>query len=140
MKYSNSVEYNISTKLDSSGLIKLQAQLKQLENSMQQMANKKLLNPGEVAEAREQLSKLGEALGKSYDPSLGVLNFSKLRSEINATGISADKLQTAFRLGGAEGVTALSNTAKQLLNFNSGIERTSSAIDKMFVTFQNTFR
>jgi hypothetical protein len=41
LKYSNTVEYNISTKLDSSGLTKLQAQLKQVENSMQQMANKK---------------------------------------------------------------------------------------------------
>lgn len=140
MKYSNTVEYNIATKLDSSGLSQLQAQIKQVESALQRMANKKLLDPSQVVTSREQLSKFGEALTKSYNSSLGMLDFGKLRSELTDTGVQADKLQTAFRLSGAEGQQALAATAKELINFNSGMERTSSAVDKMYTTFSNTFR
>jgi hypothetical protein len=69
-----------------------------------------------------------------------MLDFSKLRAELTSTGVSADKLQTAFRLSGTEGQTALASLAKELVNFNAGVEKSNSTIDKLFTTFSNTFR
>lgn len=139
-KYSNTVEYNISTKLDSSGLTKLQAQIKQLENSMQQMSNRELLNSDKVQDARTQLEKLSAALTNSFNSSLGILDLSKFRAELDSSGVSASGLQSAFNMMGAEGQAALNGLTTQIANFNGGMERTSSAVDKVFTTFSNTFR
>ena len=140
MKYSNTVEYNISTKLDSSGLTKLQSQIKQLENSMQQMANRELLNSDKVQAAKTQLEGLNTALTNSFNSSLGILDLSKFRAELDAGGVSAKGLQSAFNMMGAEGQAALNGLTTQIANFNGGMERTSSAVDKVFTTFSNTFR
>ena len=140
MKYSNSIEYNISTKLDKSGLAQLQTQIKQVELTMQQMVNKELLNPTKVQNAREQLQGLSTALNKAFNPSLGMLDLAQFRKELSNSKVTAEGLQSAFRLTGAQGSAAFSSLAKQIGHFNSGMERTSSAVDKMFVTFQNTFR
>lgn len=69
-----------------------------------------------------------------------MLDFSKLRTELINTGVSAESLQTTFRLSGVEGQNALASLAKELVNFNAGIEKSSSSIDKIFTTFSNTFR
>lgn len=140
MKYSNTVEYNINTKLDSSGLTKLQAQIKQLENSMQQMSNRELLNSDKVQAAKTQLEGLNTALTNSFNSSLGILDLSKFRAELDSSGVSASGLQSAFSMMGAEGQAALNGLTTQIANFNGGMERTSSAIDKVFTTFSNTFR
>ena len=140
MKYSNSIEYNISTKLDKSGLTQLQTQIKQVELTMQQMANRELISAPKVQAAREQLQGLSTALTKSFNPSLGMLDLSKFRAELTESKVTAEGLQTAFSLTGAQGAQAFGTLAKQIGNFNNGIERTSSTLDKMFVTFSNTFR
>jgi len=140
MKYSNSIEYNISTKLDKSGLTQLQTQIKQVELTMQQMANKELISGSKVETAREQLQGLSSALTKAFNPSLGILDLSKFRAELTESKVTAQGLQTAFSLTGAQGAQAFGTLARQIGNFNSGFERTSSALDKMYVTFQNTFR
>ena len=140
MKYSNSIEYNISTKLDKSGLTQLQTQIKQVELTMQQMANRELISAPKVQAAREQLQGLSTALTKSFNPFLGMLDLSKFRAELTESKVTAEGLQTAFSLTGAQGAQAFGTLAKQIGNFNNGIERTSSTLDKMFVTFSNTFR
>ena len=140
MKYSNTVEYNISTKLDSSGLTKLQSQIKQLEASMQKMSNKELIDDEKISAAKTQLEGLNAALTKSFNPSLGILDLSKFRLELESSGVSAKGLQSAFSMMGAEGKAALNGLTTQIANFNGGMERTSSAVDKIFTTFSNTFR
>ena len=102
-KYSNTIEYNINTKLDSSGLTKLQTQIKQLENSMQQMSNRELIDEEKVRSARAQLEKLNTALTNSFNSSLGILDLSKFRAELDSSGVSASGLQSAFNMMGAEG-------------------------------------
>ena len=139
-KYSNSIEYNISTKLDSSGLTKLQTQIRQVEATIQQMSNKKLISDSRLEEAKTQLNGLSASLNKSFNSSLGMLDLSKFRKELNESGVTANGLQRTFNLTGAQGQQAFTSLARQIGNFNNGIERTSSNMDKMFVTFQNTFR
>ena len=140
MKYSNTIEYNINTKLDSSGLTKLQTQIKQLENSMQQMSNYEIFPSEKIQVARTQLEGLNKALTKSFDPSLGMLDLSKFRKELELSEVTATGLQSAFNMMGSEGQSALNSLTAQIANFNGGMERTSSAVDKVFTTFSNTFR
>lgn len=139
-KYSNSIEYNISTKLDSSGLTKLQTQIRQVEAAIQEMSNKKLISNSRLEEAKTQLNGLSASLNKSFNSSLGMLDLSKFRKELNESGVTANGLQRTFNLTGVQGQQAFTSLARQIGNFNNGIERTSSNMDKMFVTFQNTFR
>lgn len=140
MKYSNTVEYNISTKLDASGLTKLQSQIKQVELSLQRMGDKEFLNSDRVSEARKQLEGLSTSLTKSFNSSLGILDLSKLQTELRTAGVDAKGLGTAFNMAGSQGQAALNGLITQIGNFNGGIERTSSQIDKIFTTFSNTFR
>lgn len=139
-KYSNTIEYNISTKLDASGLTKLQSQIKQVELSLQRMGDKEFLNSDRVGEARKQLEGLNTSLTKSFNSSLGILDLSKLQKELITAGVDAKGLGTAFNMAGAQGQAALNSLVTQIGNFNGGIERTSSQIDKIFTTFSNTFR
>ena len=139
-KYSNTIEYNISTKLDASGLTKLQSQIKQVELSLQRMGDKEFLNSDRVGEARKQLEGLNTSLTKSFNSSLGILDLSKLQKELLTAGVDAKGLGTAFNMAGAQGQAALNSLVTQIGNFNGGIERTSSQIDKIFTTFSNTFR
>ena len=49
-KYSNTVEYQIRTKLDNSGITKLQAELTQLQNHITQMGAKELMPAKQVSD------------------------------------------------------------------------------------------
>ena len=140
LKYSNTIEYNINTKSNNSGLVQLQSQVKQLENSLQHMSNLQLINPDTVKEAQNQLKGLNSALTNSFDSSLGIIDLSKFKTELNNAGVSASQLQSAFRLTGAEGQKTLGSLISSISDFNGGMERTSSAVDKIFTTFSNTFR
>lgn len=140
MKYSNSIEYNISTKLDSKGITQLKTELQNLELKLQNMGNKGLLEEKTFSDARDQIHGLGDALTEAFNPSLGMLNLAKFNQELKNNGVTAQGLKTAFGQMGAEGQVAFNNLIGQLGKLDTGIIRTSSQLDKMFVTFQNTFR
>ena len=139
-KYSNTIEYNISTKLDSSGLTKLQAEIQKIELTLQKNANRGLLSPTEVEKARTQLEGLGTALSKAFNPSLGMLDLTKLQSNLKGTEITAESLGKAFQLAGTQGEIAFNDLIGQLGRLDTGLAQSNSALDKMFTTFSNTFR
>lgn len=140
MKYSNSIEYNISTKLDSKGLTQLKTELQSLELKLQNMGNKGLLDEKTFVDARTQIQGLGNALTEAFNPSLGMLNLAKFNEELKQNGVTAQGLKSAFGQMGAEGQVAFNNLVKEVGKLDAGILRTSSSIDKIFVTFSNTFR
>lgn len=140
MKYSNTVEYNISTKLDSSGLQKLKTELQQVELKLQKMGNQKLLNPDDFSNARTQIRGLSDALSKAFDPTLGITNLSKLNEELKSSGVTTEGLRSAFSQLGTDGQIAFNNVIGELGKLDTGILRTNSQIDKLFTTFSNTFR
>lgn len=139
-KYSNTVEYNISTKLDSSGLTKLQTEIQKIELSLQKNANRGLLSSSEVEKARTQLEGLGTALTKAFNPSLGTLDLTKLQSNLKGTEVTAEGLGRAFQLAGTQGEVAFNDLIGQLGRLDTGLAQSNSALDKMFTTFSNTFR
>ena len=139
MKYSNSIEYNISTKLDSSGLTKLQTQIREVELSLQKMSNAGKFEPT-IEKAKHELEGLNKALTNAFNPSLGILDLSKFRAELAAGKVDLEGVASGLRLAGTQGQTTFNSLIGQLGRFDSGVLHTSSALDKMYVTFQNTFR
>lgn len=140
MKYSNTVEYNIKTSLDSKGLTQLKSELQGLELKLQNMGNKGLLDEKTFVDARNQIQGLGQALTDAFNPSLGMLDLSKLNQELKNNDVTAQGLKTAFSSLGAEGQVAFNNLVGELGKLDTGILRTNSQIDKLFTTFSNTFR
>ena len=140
MKYSNTVEYNIKTSLDSKGLTQLKSELQGLELKLQNMGNKGFLDEKTFVDARNQIQGLGQALTDAFNPSLGMLDLSKLNQELKSNDVTAQGLKTAFSSLGAEGQVAFNNLVGELGKLDTGILRTNSQIDKLFTTFSNTFR
>lgn len=140
MKYSNTVEYNIKTSLDSKGLTQLKSELQGLELKLQNMGNKGFLDEKTFVDARNQIQGLGQALTDAFNPSLGMLDLSKLNQELKNNDVTAQGLKTAFSSLGAEGQVAFNNLVGELGKLDTGILRTNSQIDKLFTTFSNTFR
>ena len=138
-KYSNTIEYNISTKLDSKGLTQLQQQLKQIEISIQKMDNAGSLN-SKIADARTQIKGLGNALSEAFNPSLGMVDLAKFNTALKENGVSAVELRNAFQLAGADGQVAFNNLVGQLGQLDLGLKRSSSSLNKIATTFGNTFR
>lgn len=139
-KYSNTVEYNILTKLDSSGLTKLKTELQQVELKLQKLGNQKLLNPEDFSDARTQIRGLSDALSKAFNPTLGITDLSKLNKELQESGVTAEGLRSAFSQLGTDGQIAFNNVIGELGKLDTGILRTNSQVDKLFTTFSNTFR
>lgn len=139
-KYSNTVEYNIKTSLDSKGLTQLKSELQGLELKLQNMGNKGLLDEKTFSDARNQIQGLGQALTDAFNPSLGMLDLSKLNQELKNNDVTAQGLKTAFSQLGSEGQVAFNNLVGELGKLDTGILRTNSQIDKLFTTFSNTFR
>lgn len=138
-KYSNTIEYNISTKLDPKGLTQLQQQLKQIEISIQKMDNAGSLN-NKFADARAQIKGLGNALSEAFNPSLGMVDLAKFNTALKENGVSATQLRSAFQLAGADGQVAFNNLVGQLGQLDLGLKRSSSSLNKIATTFGNTFR
>ena len=138
-KYSNTIEYNISTKLDSKGLTQLQQQLKQIEISLQKMDNAGSLS-SKFADARTQIKGLGNALSEAFNPSLGMVDLAKFNTALKENGVSAAQLKSAFQLVGADGQVAFNNLIGQLGQLDLGLKRSNSNLNKIATTFGNTFR
>ena len=138
-KYSNTIEYNISTKLDSKGLTQLQQQLKQIEITIQKMDNQGILGK-DIADARTQIQGLSTALSEAFNPSLGMVDLAKFNSSLKDNGVSATQLRNALQLAGADGQVAFNNLVGQLGRLDLGLKRSSSSLNKIATTFGNTFR
>lgn len=140
MKYSNSIEYNISTKLDKTGITQLKNELQSLELILHKRSNKGLIDEKEFSHSLEQIRGLESALTEAFNPSLGMINLSKLNAGLKENEITATSLKQAFSNLGADGQVAFNNFITEIGKLDIGVRRTSSAIDKMAVTFSNTFR
>lgn len=139
-KYSNTIEYNITTKLDSKGLTQLQSQIKDVEVSLKRLSGNDLNDTLNFNEPIRQLQELNKALSSSFNSSLGMLDLTKFKSQIQAAGITAKDLGVAFKNSGAQGQVAMNNLLGQIGKIDTGLKRSSTTVDKIFNTIQNTVR
>ena len=140
-KYSQTVEYNIRTNLDSTGVQQLQAELTSLQGTIRQLGASKInLGMDQVKESVAAIEKLKVALSSSFNNKLGVLDLSKLNSQLKSGTVNAQQLAKAFSLAGAEGQKMAANTIARLYKVDDGLKSVSKTTDKIANTIGNTFR
>lgn len=139
-KYSNTVEYQIRTTLDSSGIAKLKAELNSLQQSLIGDRAKGIIPQSAFDKTLADIKRVDEALTKAFNGKLGMLDLKKFNSELTASGRSLNDYYKSFSLLGSQGTRAFGQMYGQLTKIDTGMKQVSSTTDKIANTFGNTFR
>lgn len=139
-KYSNTIEYNLRTTLDRSGLTQLQTELNKVSVQLKEMQSQDIIDNKQVSAAINNIQKFQKALNSSFNTKIGMLDITKLTSQLNDSGLSLRNLQNSFSMAGSTGKIAFTDVLAQLGKIDTGIKSTSSMVDKLFNTMGNTVR
>lgn len=137
-KFSNTIEYNLRTTLDASGITQLQGQLSSINTQLDQMSKKQLISSKEATQAQHQIKQLGDALSSSLNPQTGLLDLSKFKQQLS--GLSLSQLEQSMSKVGATGQIAFGNMIGQIGRMDTSFKSISSFADKIFNTMGNTVR
>ena len=137
-KFSNTIEYNLRTTLDASGITQLQGQLSSINTQLDQMSKKQLISSKEATQAQRQIKQLGDALSSSLNPQTGLLDLSKFKQQLS--GLSLSQLEQSMSKVGATGQIAFGNMIGQIGRMDTSFKSISSFADKIFNTMGNTVR
>lgn len=139
-KYSNTVEYNIRTTLDDSGIAKLQAEIRQTQQEIQRLSNQKLVDPAAAEKARQELQSLQKIITKSFNAKLGMLDLRTFSAELSKAGMSLSSLSKDFSAAGFAGQRSFNEVLGRLGKLDTGLKSVSKTTDKIFNTIGNTVR
>lgn len=139
-KFSNTIEYSLKTTLDSSGITKLQSELRNVQNEIRRMQNLELIPKGKSQEALRQISTIEKALSSAFNSSLGMLDNKKFASILSSNNISIQSMAKSFDTVGAKGQIAFNNVLGRLGQVDVGLKSISKTTDKVFNTIGNTVR
>lgn len=84
-KYSNVVEYNIVTDVDSSGIVKLQNELTKLKQSLKfdkTGFNQLGFDDAKIDKSIRKVNQLQTAITAAFNPKIGTLDLSKLNASL----------------------------------------------------------
>ena len=137
-KFSNTIEYNLRTTLDASGITQLQGQLVSISTQLDQMQSKELISPKEVYAAQRDIKQLGDALSSSLNPQTGLLDLSQFQKQLS--GLSLSQLEQSMSKVGSTGQIAFGNMIGQIGRIDTSFKSISSFADKIFNTMGNTVR
>lgn len=139
-KYSNTVEYNIRTTLDSSGLTKLTTQIRQVEAALKTVQNQPAFNTSSIDTAITKLSQVQKVLQSSFNSKLGMMDSKALITGLNNIEGGMKGIYQAFSQGGSQGVKAFNSLYGQISKVDTGMKQMSSTTDKIMNTLGNTVR
>ena len=139
-KYSNTVEYNIKTNLDSSGIVQLQSELSKLEAQFQTMRNQGLVSKAQTREAIANIELIRTSLNKAFNGKLGMLDNKAFLTNLTASGKSISSIAQSFSAMGAQGTAAFTRMYGQISRIDTGLRQVSSTSDKIMNTLGNTVR
>lgn len=137
-KYSNTVEYNLKTTLDASGLTKLQSELNSLTMQLQKISNQELISDENKTKSLKTIQTVQKALTQAFNPKLGMLDLTKFQRSLE--GLPLHKIQQEFYSIGTSGKTAFADLLGSLGKIDVGLKSTSSSLDKIKNTIGNTVR
>jgi TP901 family phage tail tape measure protein len=139
-KFSNTIQYNLKTTLDSSGLTKLQSQIRQTQSELSRLQSLNLVDDKQVTEAKARLQSLQTALNKSFNTKIGMLDMSAFQKNLAKSGTSIAQLGSAFSVAGSKGTTAFNSLVGQLGRIDTRMQSLSKSTDKVINTIGNTVR
>lgn len=139
-KYSNTVEYNLKTTLDASGISKLQAEIRKTQDALRVLSAQELIGDKSASKAIQEIEKLQRALTTSFNSRIGMLDMNKFTAELTKSKTNLAGLQQEFAKAGTTGQTAFNQVIGRLGKLDTGVKSTSKAVDKIFNTIGNTVR
>lgn len=139
-KYSNTVEYNLKTTLDASGISKLQAEIRKTQDALRVLSAQELIGDKSASKAIQEIEKLQRALTTSFNSRVGMLDMNKFTAELTKSKTNLAGLQQEFAKAGTTGQTAFNQVIGRLGKLDTGVKSTSKAVDKIFNTIGNTVR
>ena len=108
-KYSNTVEYNIKTNLDASGIARLNTQLRQVEAELQRLQGRGVLSDSQIKKDLANINQIKTALSTAFNPNLGMLDTKKFISGLTAGGKTLQSYANTFNSLGAKGNQAFAS-------------------------------
>lgn len=139
-KYSNTISYHVQTTLDTSGIAKLQAEIRSVELELQKLASQDLISNKAMSDAQSKISQLRTMISGSFNANLGMLDMTKFSKQLQSSKTSLDDFRRAFSTAGAAGEVAFNNTLNRLTKLDTGLVSVSKTTDKLFNTIGNTVR
>ena len=139
-KYSNTVEYNIRTTLDASGVTRLQAELNKLKQEMTALSSRNLFGAGAKKEALKDINAVQAALNQAFNPKLGMLNMGTFTKSLKDSKTNLNQVYKSFSSLGPAGQRAFTSLYSQISKIDTGLRSVSNTTDKIMNTIGNTFR
>ena len=139
-KYSNTVEYNIKTTLDNTGVTKLKAELQQLTNYLKTQEAKGLIPQSSVNKTLQDIKTIQTALNQAFNPKLGMLNSNAFLGQLKKEGLTVRGIYDSLSQAGEKGVRAFNSVYGQIAKIDTGVRSISKTSDKIMNTLGNTVR
>lgn len=139
-KYSNTVEYQIRTTLDRSGLTQFQTQLRDLQTELRSMSQLDLIDSTRAKQAIATINQVQTAMKNAFNPKLGMMDNRVLISQLNNIKGGFNQIYKSMSLAGTQGLNAFTQLYGQVHKIDTGMKQVSSTTDKIANTISNTFR
>lgn len=140
----NQVNFRIGYQVDRAALNEIRTSL----TSIQQLTVRNVMDLNKnmnLAEAesrlrsiRESAATIGEALNRSFNNDLGVLNLTRFNNELK--NLDLNRIYRDFSSAGVAGQNAFRNITAQVLTTNLQLKQAHTLLDSLAVTMKNTLR
>ena len=137
-KYTNTIEYQLKTKVDLGGINQLKSNLNQITQEYRKLGASFNVDETAMKRTLASIEKIDKAFDKAFDPTTGLTNMKKLQDGMK--GISIAQLEKDFSKFGTTGKNATIGLVSELGKMETGIKTMSSSMDKMINTLGNTAR
>lgn len=137
-KYSNTIAYQIQTKLDATGLNQLQQQLSSVSKAFSEMAkNDSAYDQNAMKKDIARIQQVQQALSKSFNTNLNLIDLTAFKKELGSLSFG-DLQETMSKT--AEGAKTFNSILGTVGQIDTGFKNISSLSDKIMNTFGNTVR
>lgn len=139
-KYSQSVDFRLTTSLDNSGITKLQAELRSVQTELQKLSSMDIIKTSSAQEAVGKIKEIENALTKAFNSNIGMLDLKAFTNSLSAGNRSIADWQKSFSKAGAIGTSTMNNLVGRIGRIDEGLKSVSKTTDKVFNTIGNTVR
>ncbi len=137
-KYSNTIAYQIQTKLDATGLNQLQKQLSSVSKAFTELGKTDgAYGQDKMKQDISRIQQVQNALSKSFNTNLNLIDLSAFKKELGGLSFG-DLQQTMSKI--PEGAKAFNSMLGTVGQIDTGFKSISSLSDKIVNTFGNTVR
>lgn len=137
-KYSNTIQYNLKTSADLSGINQLKTELNSINNILTSQSSRGLIPKNVTDKTLKDIERIKKSLNDALNFKTGnidLVNFSK-----SLKGINLSTIYKGLSLAGSEGKKTFASLTGEISKFGTQVKNVSNLTDKLFNTLGNTVR